>query len=195
MIVRSRLFWIGFYIVLFLGIAWFFTNLYNSHSQDRLPSGHIELSVSQERYQLGDSIEFTVSNHFPTTIFVSNQCPEEPLYVYRWTENRWVQIHDIVKSRDSECYKQPRRVPVPANAELTYNFDDWPDLFASPGVYRIVMVVDHYDELPFQDFVVLEPAQVIEEPAPQVLPPTPVQQQQQQQEHEQEEEHEIEIED
>lgn len=192
--VRLRNFWIIFYAVIIAAIIVLGARLYRSHSGDRLPSGHIELTVNKTRYQPGEIVEFTVKNNFPTTIYVSNTCPAEPLNVYQWQDKRWLQIHDTAIDEDSDCYNQPRNIPVPANKSLTYNYSDWPNLFAKPGVYRIVMLIDHYDQLPFQDFVVLDEQKTIVEPA-EAKQSLPVINQGPDDEHEDEEdEHEIEIE-
>lgn len=159
---RLHLLWVLFYLLIIGGAVVYANNLYNEHDQDRLPSGYIELLVNKTEYQLGEVVEFTVVNHFPTTIYVTNHCPNEPLNVYRWENEAWVQLHAVAQNDEVECPTQERNVAIPTESSRSYNFSDWPTLFAVPGVYRIAMVIDHYSDVPFQDFVVLEPAEEIE---------------------------------
>lgn len=164
MVVRFHLLWVAFYALLFIGIVGFGAYLYHEHAENQLPSGHVELTVSKTAYQPGEVVEFSIKNNFPTTIYTTNRCPEEPLDVYRWQDDGWQQIHDKAVKGEAECFTQPRKVPLQAGGTIIYNFKDWPRLFAEAGVYRIVLHIDHYDDLPFQDFKVLE--------APTVQPPT-----------------------
>lgn len=170
---NHHLFWILLYIVLLAVIAVYLVHEYREHAQNQLPSGHIDLKVSKERYQPGEVVSFRVTNYFPTAIYVENDCPSEPLYVYKWENNNWIQIRDKAKDKLSSCYKQGRQVAIAASSSVTYNYKDWPELFAKPGVYRLVMKIDRYNELPFQDFVVLEPHKVIKQLPQTIIPQTP----------------------
>lgn len=162
MTIRFHILWALFYVVLFSGFVYVGMKVYNEHNEDNLPSGHIVLSVGKEKYQLNDKITFQIENNFPNTIYVINNCPEEPLNVYKWVDNNWKQIHDTAKDKNSNCYKQPRRIAIGARSSIKYDFEDWPHLFKEPGVYRLVMKLDHYDDLPYRDFVILKPAKIIE---------------------------------
>lgn len=170
MVIRFHILWVIFYVALFSGFIYLSAKVYNEHNEDKLPSGHIVLSVGKTKYQLNDKITFKIQNNFPNTIYVINNCPEEPLNVYRWENNEWKQIHDTAKDKNSNCYKQPRQIAIGARSSIEYDFEDWPNLFKKPGVYRLVMKLDHYDDLPYQDFVILKPAKVIEIPSDDATP-------------------------
>lgn len=161
---RFHLVWVLFYAIAILTVGLFAHHLLEEHGDDQLPSGHVELSVSNQQYQPGETVYFTIKNNFPTKIYITNNCPGEPLNVYKWDGAKWTQIHDSADNPDSECYKQSRRVPISAGATITYSFKDWPHLFENPGVYRLVLVIDHYDELPFVDFKVLEKPAIVTKP-------------------------------
>jgi len=161
--------WITLYFFIIGGTTVFATSVYKKYETQHLPSGNIELSIPKSAYQLGEVVEFTITNHFPVPIYVTNKCPQEPLNVYRWNNNSWQQVH--AKATDGEdCYTGERNVAIESESARTYNFADWPELFDTPGVYRIAANINHYDDIPFQDFVILEPAKVIEiiEP-PQII--------------------------
>jgi hypothetical protein len=173
---RFYLSWIIVYLLMISGVAAYGATVYQKYDERQLPSGYVQLSVSKSHYQPGETVSFTVTNHFPVAIYVTNECPKEPLNVYRWESEQWIELHDTA-SDDSECYTEPRRVPIPSEGAQSYDFADWPNLFAKPGVYRIATAIDHYGDVPFQDFVVLEPAEVIQVPvtvtAPSKPSPTP----------------------
>lgn len=158
-IARYHLFWLAFYLVLLGGGAAYAAHLYEEYNEDLLPSGHIELELDKDVYEVGEAVAFTVRNHFPTTVYVANHCPNEPLNVYRRVHDSWVALHATARE-NAECYGQERSVAIPPSGSRSYDFGDWPDLFQEPGVYRIAMVVDGYLEIPFRDFRVVVPRAV-----------------------------------
>ncbi len=159
---RFHLLWVLFYMVLLGSTATYAKHLYVQYDNDQLPNGEIELLINKEAYQLGEEIVFTVVNHFPTTVYVTNHCPDEPLHVFKWVNEGWTQIHDVATEGNSECYTQERNVAIAPDSSRSYNFNDWQNLFSDPGVYRIAMEIDHYTDIPFQDFVILEPQEVVQ---------------------------------
>ncbi len=159
---KYHLIWVLTYFVLIGGSASAGVSLYHKYDQNQLPGGSIEFNISKTKYQLKEPVEFTVINHFPTTIYVTNQCPGEPLNVYRWQNNEWIQIHDNAKAESASCSVQNRDVGILPEQTRTYNFNDWPNLFAMPGTYRVALSVNYSSELLFQDFNILEPAKIIE---------------------------------
>jgi hypothetical protein len=175
MIFRYRLKWVIFYLFTFVLLGLFSTAAYARLDNDNFGEGNIELILDKEKYQTGETIEFTIVNNFSNTIYIPNNCPEEPLNAYRWYTDRWIQIYGTANSKDNDCYTQPRRIAILPGEEITYHFEEWPDLFDSPGVYRIVVPVEHYDDLAFKDFVIMEPAFVVEtdQPATEVTPAAP----------------------
>lgn len=163
---KFHLIWVLTYCVLIGGSAIAGVNLYHKYDQDRLPSGGVEFKISKTNYQPRESVEFTIVNNFPTAVYVINQCPSEPLNVYRWQNKEWLQIHDIARAESTSCSNQNRDVGILPEQTRKYNFNDWPKLFREPGTYRIVLSVNYSSELLFQDFNILEPKKVIEIPGP-----------------------------
>lgn len=170
-IIRFNLSWILFYVVLTGAMVTYAKTSIIKYEEQKLPSGHIELKLDKVEYQLGENINFQVVNHFPVGIYVINQCPSEPLYVFRWENDEWIQIHDKVEDADSECYLEPRNILINSEGGREYDFHEWPNLFKDPGVYRIALAIEGYDDIPFQDFKILEPVETIEiEQNTQALP-------------------------
>lgn len=161
LLMRRYLPWVLVYLFVIGGTTAFGATMYDKYETYRLPSGSIELSVDKTAYQLGETITFTVTNHFPVPIYVTNQCPKEPLNVYRWEEETWIPLY--AQSRDAdECPEEERDVAIESEESRSYTFNDWPELFEKPGVYRIAAEIDHSNDIPFQDFVVLIPPETIE---------------------------------
>lgn len=154
--------WVLVYLA-FIGSAIVYAKSYiSTYEKSKLPSGHIELKLNKIEYQLGETIKFEVINHFPTDIYVLNQCPSEPLNVFKWENEEWIQLHDKVTDKNSDCYNEPRNILIKSERTRVYDFDEWTNLFTKPGVYRVAMTIQGYDDIPFQDFKILEPAKVIE---------------------------------
>ncbi len=121
-------------------------------------SGTIELSTSKTKYTVGDPISYTLKNGLSQPITLLNNCPNEPLYTYSWTNNSWVRIHDTAAA--STCQGEPKQRVIPAGGSYTQSFSNWPNLFKKPGIYRIVGLATNYTALPYYDF------QVVAKPVP-----------------------------
>lgn len=150
---RARLLWAGTLIALVVILLFAFYRVFERIQTYSLPSGSVELSVPYSKYLVGETVTFTVKNNFNSPIQVSNGCPGEPLNVFRYQKNKWVQIHD--KTDAKNCISQERTVTIPAKQSITASFKHWSHLFDKAGKYRIVMRVDFYNSLPYQDFEVI----------------------------------------
>ncbi|MCA9325571.1 hypothetical protein KDA23_05945 [Candidatus Saccharibacteria bacterium] len=150
---RMRIIWAISFVVLVVLLLFAFYRVFDRIQTYSLPNGSVELSVPYSKYLVGETITFTVKNNFNSSIQVSNGCPGEPLSVFRYEKHKWVQIHD--KTNIKNCADQERTVTIPANQSMTASFKNWPHLFNKAGKYRIVMRVDFYNSLPYQDFEVI----------------------------------------
>lgn len=152
---RTRLAWAIVYgllaVVVLIGIFKLASHI-RTHT---LPVGQIELSVPYSKYLVGEAVTFTIKNNYNSPVYISNQCPSEPLNVYRQESGKWVRIHDLASSKD--CSIEDRQVKIPANGSVSGNFAPWRHLFDQPGKYRIVAYVEYYNALPYQDFEVITP--------------------------------------
>ena len=163
---RVRLTWVAIYLVLMsatLGTLYIMLERVRTFS---LPTGGVELSVPYSTYLVGETVSFTVKNDFNSPIYVNNSCPSEPLSVYRQVNGSWLRIHDTTAI--SNCATQDRTVMIPPNSSMTATFANWPHLFDTPGNYRVVMMVQYYNALPYQDF------QVIAKPTPALATTPPI---------------------
>lgn len=154
---RWRIMWIIIYSLVLAGSVvglYLFSNRIGTHS---IPAGNVQLVIPYSKYLVDEPVTFTLYNRFNSTIYVMNQCPSEPLEVYRWTNNSWQRIHDRADLKD--CIAENRQVRVPANGSASGTFAPWHHLFDRPGKYRVVAYVEYYNSLPYQDFeVIAKPA-------------------------------------
>lgn len=118
-----------------------------------IPVGSFQLTIPYAKYVVGDIVTFTLKNNFNSTVYVADDCPSEPLAVYRLENTTWVRIHD--ESALDSCDGKDRQIAIPAGSERTGSFADWNNLFATPGKYRVVAYVDYFDAMPHQDFEVV----------------------------------------
>ncbi len=116
-------------------------------------NGALQLTTPKTKYTVGDTIGYTLKNSLSQPVTLVNTCPQEPLYVYTWTNNSWVRIHDVAAA--SVCAGEPKRQTIPVGGSYTQSFANWPHLFQKPGIYRIVGLATNYTALPYADFQVV----------------------------------------
>ena len=145
--------WILLYLIL---IALFFFAVYwqvKKVNTLNFANGIIQLTTSKTKYTVGDTIGYTIKNGLNQPIVLINRCPHSPLYVYTWTNNAWVRIHDT--ANQSVCASQPKQKTIGSGQSYTQTFANWPKLFSKPGIYRIVELATNYTALPYADFQVV----------------------------------------
>jgi hypothetical protein len=151
---RKRLFgWILIYIILiacFIFAVYWQTKRVNTLG---FASGELQLTTSKIKYTVGDTVTYTLKNGLSQPLTFVNTCPQEPLFVYSWTNNTWVRIHATAAS--SACSGEPKQRTIAAGGTYTQSFADWPNLFNKPGIYRIVGLATNYTALPYADFQVV----------------------------------------
>lgn len=120
---------------------------------ETLTGGRLRLTVDQPRYQAGDNIRFTIHNDLEQTVYVANNCPNEPLEVYRLQAGQWLRVHDAADP--AKCVGEPRTFAIAARGQASASYRYWPKLFETPGRYRLVAPIEHYDDRPAIEFEVL----------------------------------------
>lgn len=145
--------WLAFYVLLLIAAIFGMTKVAAHIRTHTIPFGQMELEIPYTRYVLGEDVTFTLTNHFNGIVFVSNNCPEEPLMVFRQESSRWVRIHD--EASETDCPSEAREIGVKPNGIVTGSFSKWKHLFDKPGKYRVVAYVEYYNSLPYDDFEVV----------------------------------------
>ncbi len=151
--------WALFYIAVIGFFGYFiYQQAININTLD-FAHGTLQLTTPKTKYTVGDSISYTLKNGLSESISLASTCPAEPLFVYEWTNNAWVRIHDTAKA--SACNGVPAERTIPAGGSYTQNFDNWPNLFGKPGIYRLVAYASNYTAIPYADFQVVAKPVVI----------------------------------
>lgn len=163
----SRVAWLLFWAALLSLLAYGFYQVVGNIQMRSLPSGQIQLSVPYSKYLVGETITFTIKNNYNSAVYLINDCPSEPLNVYRQENGAWVRIHDTASITD--CPTENRQIEVAANGSVNGSFAPWHNLFNTPGKYRVVAYVEYYDALPYQDFEIV--AKYVPAPKPAVSTP------------------------
>lgn len=156
--------WAGLLVVLLMALGIWATSVAVRVRTHSLPVGDISLSVPYSTYLINEPITFTIKNNYNSAIFLANDCPQEPLSVYRLESNVWVRIHDTAQAAD--CPNENRQIQVPGGGVVNGNFAPWHKLFNQPGKYRVVAYVEYYSALPFQEFQVIATPQPFAATAP-----------------------------
>lgn len=152
---KTRIKWGLLYLAVF---CIFMSGLYiaaNKIKTHTLPVGQIELTVPYSQYLVGEVVSFSLKNNYNSPVYITNNCPSEPLAVYRLEEGVWKRQHETTSKNN--CPNQERQVSIPANGVVHGTFEPWRNLFSKPGKYRVVAFVEFYNYLPFQDFEIITP--------------------------------------
>jgi len=163
---RKRLIsWVITYVCIFAGFLILIYWQAQKVNTQSLPNGQLQVTVSKDKYTVGDTVVYTVSNGLANDITLIDNCPREPLYVYQWQSGQWLRIHDTAKL--TSCAGQPKQITIASGSSVTKNYATWSKLFAKPGIYRIVAFANNYTDLPYVDFQVVAPPAAA--PAPQII--------------------------
>lgn len=152
---RSRIAWIIFYAFLFIALLFGIYKLADTVRTRSLPTGDIRLKVPYSKYLVGEAVSFSITNNYNSPVYITNNCPSEPLAVYKRENNSWIRLHDTASI--SACADEQRQVEVPAKGVVNGSFAPWKHLFNTPGKYMIVAYVEYYNALPYQEFEVINP--------------------------------------
>ncbi len=143
------------YALAFVALAGIGFQLNSSLFAETTLQGDIRLTTDKAVYHTGDTVRFTITNDTPATISVANNCPAEPLEVYRQVDGQWQRIHDKV-DYDSKCDGEPRQYSIKPNggsASATYVY--WDNLFTTAGKYKLVAPLQGVENRPETEFNVV----------------------------------------
>lgn len=118
-----------------------------------IPSDKVQLVLSKDSYRVGETVQFQVINNTDDALYVSNDCPREPLTVERLSHDDWQRVSDTADPK--ECVDDDRAVGIPAYSSRSSDYLDWQKLFVVPGEYRLTINFDHYRGSLSQTFTIL----------------------------------------
>lgn len=105
-----------------------------------LPRDAIEIVLTKEQYKIGEEIYFGILNKSDRVLKIENECPREPLEIYKLVKGDW---RHIKASAKIEC-SQKHIVLEPGELKGS-TFLPWQNiLFNSAGTYKIVVEAEGY---------------------------------------------------
>ena len=118
----------------FLLINYVMQSCSNPEQQLATNAGNISFLTDDNEYSRRQTVSATIINNTSDTITIPNECPNEPLSVYRYQNNEWVQKSS---SPTIDC-KNAIEVNIATEQEYQFTYDNWNrELFAEMGRFRI----------------------------------------------------------
>lgn len=105
-----------------------------------LPRDAIEIVLSKEQYKVGEEIYFGILNNSDQALEIENECPREPLEIYKLINGAWQHIKGEAEVKCSQ-----KHIAVEPGELKGASFLPWQNiLFKSPGTYKIIVEVEGY---------------------------------------------------
>ncbi len=152
--IKLSIFWAIVYTFIATSILFGMSIVADQYRTHIIPTGSVALTIPYSKYTVGEKINFTIKNNYNSSIYIINNCPSEPLAVYKQIDGKWVLQHD--QASTYECPTEQRQIDIKAGETMNGSFAPWPNLFSQPGKYRIVAFVEYYNALPYQDIEVVQ---------------------------------------
>lgn len=105
----------------------------NTSIETTLTQDNIGLATNKITYAYGKEVKIEVQNNLAETVTIDDQCHSEPLDVYQYKDNGWLQVE---ASHDLDC-TDAQYVVAPGES-ITLSYSNWVySLFDELGIYRI----------------------------------------------------------
>lgn len=151
---RAYVGWALFYIVLILAAVFIFLQFASSLHTQSVPQGSVTLKIPYAKYLSGEAITFSVTNNYNSTISITNNCPQEPLAVYRQINKTWRRTH--ATSKVNTCSEKLRTITIEPGQTVSGSYKNWPGLFKTPGKYRVAVFVQYFGAVAYQDVIIVK---------------------------------------
>ena len=164
---RKIIILIIFYSLILVGFGYGIYRFSEGIESYTLPAGTIELKSEYSSYVVGEPVNISIKNNLNAAIYIKNECPGEPLNVYRWENEKWTAIQENTNA--SSCPSKEREIGIKPNSTQIVSYAPWSNLFSVPGKYRVLAAVNGFRSFPYQDFVVIAPVEPKPVPAPTAI--------------------------
>jgi hypothetical protein len=142
------------YAVAFVALIIVGYQLLKSSSPESLDQSGVGLTTSKPQYAIGENIKYTIVNSTKAPVYVANNCPGEPLQVYRMENGRWSRLHSSVDK--SKCVNENRTYEIAAESQVSSTYRYWLNLFSIPGQYRLTAPIEGSEYSPTVIFTVIQ---------------------------------------
>lgn len=121
------------FLAIFLTINYLMQSCQNKE-EDLIKDGNITITTSKTEYSRSQLVTVKIKNNSAETITIKNECPNEPLSVFRSENNEWVQQN---VSPELNC-ENARDLEIQTGKELSINYENWNyALFSKMGKFKI----------------------------------------------------------
>lgn len=102
----------------------------------------VEIILSKAQYKVGEEIFFGILNKTDKELEIENECPREPLDIYKLDSGHWKKI---VSEAEIDCVGS-RDIALEPGELRGASFLPWQKiLFSESGTYKIEVKVEHYE--------------------------------------------------
>jgi YidC/Oxa1 family membrane protein insertase len=121
------------FLAIFLTINYVLQSCQNKEVE-LITDGNVTVTTSKTEYSRSQLVTVKVKNNSTETITIKNECPSEPLSVFRSENNEWVQQN---VSPELNC-ENAKDLEIETGKELSLNYNDWNyALFSEMGRFKI----------------------------------------------------------
>lgn len=122
------------FLAIFLVINYLLQSCYGPEEEAVYETGNIILSTTKTEYSRYQTVTLQIRNNSPEDITIPNDCPAEPLNVYRYEGAEWVKRS---VSPELSC-EETADIVIQPGKEVLIPYDNWNyALFSDMGRFRI----------------------------------------------------------
>ncbi len=116
----------------------------------------VRIEVSESEYGRGALVAATVINDTDKDLIIINDCPGEPLQVYRYENSEW---RPIEARPEIPCTGEQKETRVTAKNKLAIDYANWNHaLFGTNGRYKITLKLPEGKTIESKEFEVVNPS-------------------------------------
>ncbi len=131
------------FLAIFLVINYFLQSCYGPEDEAVYETGNIVLSTTKTEYSRYQTVTLQIRNNSPEALTIPNECPAEPLNIYRYEDAEWVQRSVSPKLSCEETSD----ITIQPGKEILIPYDNWNyALFSDMGRFRIEFPIVIDDE-------------------------------------------------
>ncbi len=121
------------FLAIFLTLNFIF-NTFQNDEQSEFADDNVFFLSTKSEYSRTKTVEIEVINTTEDDFTIKNDCPSEPLNVYKFENNDWVQK---TSTPELNCEKA-QDWTIPANEKLIISYDNWNyALFSDTGRFKV----------------------------------------------------------
>lgn len=141
------------FVLIFLLVFQFF----NRKNEQQITQDDIVI-VAKSKIAIGKDVILEIKNYSESPVFITNNCPKNPLIVERYVNGEWILQETEIDTADCIDQKDIEIAPN-KNQEISYGKWGW-SLFEEEGKYRIKLVTEFEgkEKIYTHDFAITTPS-------------------------------------